>query len=405
MRGTWLRILGILIFVGGLSLLGVWWLVRGQSGETPREAPAPVETAPVPEAPPPAMPANNNLVLSGVIEPYETVPVSSKFTANLARLLVRQGETVRKGQLLCILDDTEIVQQIDQARLALLQATETLRAAREKRTDDTERKQLALSDAQQDLTSCRAESDLQLQKADAAVKQAEREVSDAEALYKAKAVSAEEVRKKQEVLEDAQRSQALTKTSIDTNLFSRQAAVKRAQLDANSEPVTEQDLQAYELAAANAENELATRQSRLADTRITAPVGGTVNIIPRTQTTSSLTGQSAEVLGQGVRIYEGDPFLEIATSEQACLRLEVDETDITRLQVGLPAKITGDAFAGRELQGRLATIGTSGRKAGEGVSLFPVTILVTSPLEGVRMGMTADVNLELPEAKKSEDKP
>jgi hypothetical protein len=109
------------------------------------------------------------------------------------------------------------------------------------------------------------------------------------------------------------------------------------------------------------------------------------------------TGQSAEVLGPGVRVYEGDPFLEIATTEKACCHIEVDETDIGRLHIGTKAKITGDAFAGRELDGEVAVIQTSGRKAGEGVSLFPITVLITSPLQGVRMGMTADVAIKLSE--------
>jgi hypothetical protein len=93
-------------------------------------------------------------------------------------------------------------------------------------------------------------------------------------------------------------------------------------------------------------------------------------------------------------VYEGDPFLEIATTERACVRIEVDETDIGRLHIGMPAKITGDAFAGRELTGRISEIQTSGRKAGQGVTLFPVTVLIGSPLKDVRMGMTADVTIK-----------
>jgi HlyD family secretion protein len=129
---------------------------------------------------------------------------------------------------------------------------------------------------------------------------------------------------------------------------------------------------------------------------VTAPIGGTVRIIPRTRTSAMVpSSQSAEVLGPGVRVYEGDPFLEIATTEQACVRIEVDETDIGRLHVGMKAKISGDAFGDRELEGEVAEIQIAGRRAGQGVSLFPVTVLITSPLEGVRMGMTADVTIRL----------
>jgi multidrug resistance efflux pump len=135
---------------------------------------------------------------------------------------------------------------------------------------------------------------------------------------------------------------------------------------------------------------------------VVAPVSGTVRFIPRTRTSSMMTtGQSAEVLGPGVRVYEGDPFLEIATTERACVRVDVDETDIRRLHVGVPAKITGDAFAGRELEGEVSEIQIAGRQAGQGVTLFPVTVRITSPLKEVRMGMTADVTIRL--AKESEE--
>jgi len=166
-------------------------------------------------------------------------------------------------------------------------------------------------------------------------------------------------------------------------------------MDAETEQVSAQDLEAMRLQMRNAQTELATRQARLSDTRITAPISGTVRVIARGRSTSMIAGEGSDVLGPGVMVYEGDPFLEIATTERACIRLEVDETDVGRLWVGMPAKITGDAFAGKELRGEVATIQTSGRKAGEGVSLFPVTVLITSPLQGVRMGMTADVTIDL----------
>jgi hypothetical protein len=117
----------------------------------------------------------------------------------------------------------------------------------------------------------------------------------------------------------------------------------------------------------------------------------------------TLTGQSAEVLGPGVRVYEGDPFLEIASTDRACVRVDVDETDVVRLHIGMPAKITGDAFAGREFKGEVSEIQIAGRRAGRGVTLFPVTVRIVSPLDGVRMGMTADVTLKLAEDNRAEE--
>jgi multidrug efflux pump subunit AcrA (membrane-fusion protein) len=337
-----------------------------------------------------------------VIEPYESVPVSAKLTANIASLKVRDGTAVAKGQLLCVLDDIDLRRQIDQQRLIYLQAQEARRRAKQRRADELEREQLALARARQDLESHRIQSDLDLADLRSALARAELDLADAQALHEAKAVSADEVRRKQEAMDDARRALEQRKVSAETEATALRERLRQVELDCSAETVSEQDVEAHELQTLNAEAELAERQARLADTRVIAPISGTVRIIPRTRTSAMMvTGKSAEVLGPGVRVYEGDPFLEIAATDRACVRVEVDETDIARMRVGMRAKITGDAFPDRELVGEVAEIQIAGRRAGRGISLFPVTVLITSPMEGVRMGMTADVMIRLsPSASK-----
>ncbi len=142
MKGTWLRILGLLLFVAALAVGGGWWMMRGQGGsaavvpEQPAKA-APVgadsirpdvaegaRSAPLPEI------DRDSLTLPGVIEPYESVPVSAKLTAAIASMHVRDGTMVSKGQLLCILESDELTRQIDSARLALIQSQETMLSAK-----------------------------------------------------------------------------------------------------------------------------------------------------------------------------------------------------------------------------------------------------------------------------------
>ena len=399
MKGTWLRIIGLLAFVVAIAVTGGWYMMRSGMRQAPTAdaEPSPVrDVAPAPEQSPLFTIDRSKLVLPGVIEPYESIPVSAKLTANIAAMKVRDGSTVHKGQLICVLDDTELRQQIDSARLIHLQAQETLRRAQEQRAAEIERERLALATAQRELESYRTESELQLEEARAALKRAERELEDAQALLAAKAVSADEVREKREAVDDARRALEQRHASVEARTCSLEQRLEQARLDLRSEAVSEKDIAAYELAVANAGAELEEREARLADTRVTAPIGGTVRVIPRTRTSAMMvTSKSAEVLGPGVRVYEGDPFLEIAATDRACVRIEVDETDIGRMHVGMKAKITGDAFPKRELEGEVAEIQIAGRRAGQGVSLFPVTVLITSPMQGVRMGMTADVTIRL----------
>jgi len=400
MKGAWIRVLGLLLFVGLLAAGGGWWMMRGQGGagavlpttnaDPTGEAPSASDTEPLPPT------DRDTLTLPGMIEPYESVPVSAKLTAAIASMHVRDGSMVSNGQLLCALESDELTRQIDSARLALIQAQETLRRARENRGNDAQRKGIALSNAERELASYQTDSTLQLQQAEAALQRSERELADREALYQAKAMSGDQVRAQRETVDDAKRSLEQRRVAAEAGLEARRKALEQARLETRTEAVSEEDIGAYELALANARAELGERQKRLTDLRVTAPVGGTVRFIARTRTSSMMaTGQSAEVLGPGVRVYEGDPFLEIATTEQACVRVDVDETDIGRLRAGMKARITGDAFAGRELEGEISEIQITGKSAGQGVTLFPITVRITSPLKEVRMGMTADVTIRL----------
>lgn len=396
MTGTWLRVLAVFLLVGLAAGYGGWRLMHGENATTDNvatEAPPPTSAQAAPSPAPLA--TRDSLVLPGIIEPYESIPVSAKLTASIAAMRVRDGSTVRKGQLLCLLEDTELRRDIDSAQLAVLQAEETLRRAREHRETETQRKTLALASAQQELASCQTKHRVEFQQAEVELKRADRELTVQEALYRAGAISFEQVQVRREAAEDARRSLEQRRASAEMEQSERQKAVEQARLDESVESVSAQDIDAYQLAAANTRAELAERKRRIKDLEVAAPVGGTVHFIRRTRTSSMIiTGQSAEVLGPGVRVYEGDPFLEIATTERACVRIEVDETDVSRLQVGMKAAVTGDAFPGATLQGEVAEIQISGRRAGEGVTLFPVTVLITSPLGAVRMGMTADVTIK-----------
>jgi multidrug efflux pump subunit AcrA (membrane-fusion protein) len=399
----WLRVFVLIVLVIAIAAAGGWWLMRGQTGPAPTAALAEAPKSGDAAAEKQVLPKidKDALTLPGIIEPYESVPVSARITANIASMKVRDGSMMAKGQLLCILDDTELRQEIDAARLTLMQAQETLRRAQETHATDLERKRVALASAQTDTESFRSESGAQVQQAEAALRRAQTEVQRYQKLYESKAISEEQVRLKREAAEDAQTALDQRKAAVEAGLASRQKALEQAQLDTSQELVSEDDIKAAELAVRNAQAELDERNRKTTDIRILAPVGGTVHFIPRTRSTAMVvTGPSAEVLGPGVRVYEGDPFLEIATTEQACVRIEVDETDIARLHIGMKARITGDAFAGRELTGRISEIQTSGRKAGQGVTLFPVTVFISSPLEGVRMGMTADVTIKCPVSSK-----
>jgi len=67
---------------------------------------------------------------SGVIEPVKKVNISSSISANIIRLLVKEGQTVKKGDLLARLDRETIIAEVEQQTAALSQQQHSSEAAK-----------------------------------------------------------------------------------------------------------------------------------------------------------------------------------------------------------------------------------------------------------------------------------
>ena len=100
-------------------------------------------------------PAVDAIYAAGSIEPTVVQPIASKITGRLVSLLVDEGQTVRKGQVLARLDDTDLSSTVDEA-LARLKLAQT----QHKRTQDLVKQQflapVELDRAQADLDAAQA---------------------------------------------------------------------------------------------------------------------------------------------------------------------------------------------------------------------------------------------------------
>jgi len=63
---------------------------------------------------------------TGTVEARVYVEVGSKVTGRVVKLLRDQGDTVRRGELLAVLDDEELVRQREQAAFVQMKAVETV---------------------------------------------------------------------------------------------------------------------------------------------------------------------------------------------------------------------------------------------------------------------------------------
>jgi HlyD family secretion protein len=77
------------------------------------------------------------------------------------------------------------------------------------------------------------------------------------------------------------------------------------------------------------------------------------------------------------------------------IEARVDEVDLGRIHVGMPARVTVDAFRGQVLHGEVERIAPSGSVDNNGIVTFEVRVTVGDPNGLLRPDMTADAKLVL----------
>jgi len=128
-----------------------------------------------------------------------------------------------------------------------------------------------------------------------------------------------------------------------------------------------------------AETSLALTLARLDKTRLTSPVSGTVTKI------DGEIGEIAQV---------GKPIIYMRGLEPFEIEVEIPETDIAKVKSGAPVAITIEAInKAKEFSGRVARIEPQEINR-DGDIYYKTTVSLAEKVEGLRTGMTADLEIE-----------
>ncbi len=92
----------------------------------------------------------------------------------------------------------------------------------------------------------------------------------------------------------------------------------------------------------------------------------------------------------------GQPVVRLNCGRCAELVVSVPETDISRVENGMPVTATVSALPGSVLTGIVKEVGVA---TGAGATTYPVTVALEEGCELVRSGMTVDVRFEFPTAE------
>jgi len=158
----------------------------------------------------------------------------------------------------------------------------------------------------------------------------------------------------------------------------------------DSDIVTQEELEAAILEHANAkaahvraETNLELAADRLDDVELRAPITGT--IVERTIEEGQVITGTRDLTG-------GTALMRMADLQQVQVRTLVDETDIGRLEPGLPAEITVEAYRERTFLGTVLKIEPQA-VVEQNVTMFAVLTRIENEEDLLRPGMNADVEI------------
>ena len=304
------------------------------------------------------------LYYSGTIE-ATTSELAFQVSGKVTNVLVDEGQTVKQGDALAELDNSQYLARYEESRANLKQAEKNL-----------QRLQTLLEVYKKTLPA---------------------DVNRAEAGVSSAAAVAEEARKNNERYEKLYHKNVVSqaewenvKLNYDTSqarLFEAKAILKQAKSNLQKIEATRKEVEVAKAMKLAAEATVNYAHVQLSYTRITAPFGGII------------TSRNVE---PGEVVTSGREILTLSDLTIVDLKIFVDETEIGKVKPGQRAKIKIDTFPGKTYSGTVSFISPEGeftpkiiQTHKERVKLvYLVKISIPNPDRELKSGMPADAWLQ-----------
>lgn len=294
------------------------------------------------------------LTVSGNVEVTE-VNVGFKTSGRVVELLVEEGQKVKKGDRLAVLDSAEIESQVAQNRAYLNETIARLEA-------------LKAGSRPQEIEQATAN----VKYAEAELIKAKKDHERAEVLYKNGAISAQQM--------------DMAKKVYDTALSQHKKAIEALSLV--KEGPRKEEIRAAENRVRQAEAALKASEERLKDTIIYAPVSGVI---------------LRKNIEHGETVAPGIPVYTIGDLENPWIKVYVKEDKLGLVKLGQKAEITTDSYLGKKYEGTVTYISSEAEFTPKNVQtqeervklVFGVKVGVKNINDELKPGMPADVRIML----------
>src|SRR5246500_4236310 len=290
---------------------------------------------------------------SGEIKPKTYVNIGANAFGKITHLYVKEGDRVRKGQLLAQLENVQSAADVA-ATKASLEASRTDALAAEAN----------LNTAKADLN--RAKTDVERMRLD---------WDRAEGLYKAELIAKAEYETRKANWQSAEAGLAQAEARV---------AQAKAQLDSAGRHVAQT-------------NASLTRASDvLQKTVYAAPYNGMITNLPV---------REGETVVIGIQNAPGSTLMTLADMSVITAEVKVDETDIVNVRLGQPAEVTIDAIPKRVFHATVSEIGNNAIVRSTGVATsqqasasqeakdFKVVVTLQGPPEDLRPGLSTTAKI------------
>ena len=286
-----------------------------------------------------------NVVATGKIQAITQVDVKSKASGIVKKLLVDYGQPVKQGQILVELDKEEIQARVNQQR-AFLEAAEAAAHA--------------------------AEADLQHARVDA-------EGPDVPMLKRA-------YERAQQMAKDGVISQA----QLDDAQKNYEMAANKQQLGKANEVVAQAKLRQAKAQVSQAKAQLEQTGEEYRNSTIVSPMNGLV--LSRNVEVGDAVS-SILVLGSSATL-----LMTVGDTREVYVKGKVDESDISKVYMGQPARIKVESYKDRTFNGKVTKISPMGVEK-DNVTTFEVRVSIDNSKGELKSMMTANAEILLEEHK------
>jgi membrane fusion protein (multidrug efflux system) len=314
----------------------------------------------------------------------DIVTVSPRVAGRLAELKVDEGQSVKKGQVVAKLDDTDYAAQLAQAQAALSVAQSNVPSAQAGVSLQAETTNAQVAQAQAGVSAALGTLDTAI----ANQAKAEADLARYRTIYAEGGLS----RQAYEAAVTASRSAAAAVSSARAQVSSARQAVALAGTGHQAVQIKQGAVASSQAQVKQAQAAARTAALQLSHTTITAPADGL--IVRRT-------------MNAGEQVAPGQAVFSLVKTDKLWINAYVEETQIRRVRVGEPVEVHIDAFPKETFKGRVSFVNAvtgaqfslmpANNASGnftKTVQRIPVKIAVEDPQHRLAPGMSAVIDIE-----------